>query len=204
MALVDSEEDKFVAYLLKEYEVISKAHFEAKATSTAFFRYYLILMSAPFVAFALYDVRVVEDFHSIPDFAGFVVLIAGVIGHGMAWHHAELKIDATLYARVCNGLRRYFYFVGDMPAGLPVEAVRVLPTNTAFPEFTMWRSALSWVYAIFNGAYASFGVFVLSDALNAAILLFVSSMTLQQIGFMALARRKEQTWAQERSDRKPE
>ncbi len=196
----DAQENKLVAYLLKEYEVISNAHFEAKATSTAFFRYYLILMSAPFVVFALYDVPVVKDFESIPDFAGLVILIAGIIGHGMAWHHAELKIDATLYARVCNGLRRYFYFIEDLPPGIREEEVRVLPTDKAFPRFSMWKSALSWVYAVFNGAYASFGVFVLSDALLMSVTLFFLSVALQQLGFVLLACRKEQTWAGEALD----
>lgn len=102
-------------YLLKEYEHIADAHFNVSQTISSFFKYYLILMAIPLsITSYLISPTGSKDSNYILTKNLSVIItssygILGLIGILLCVYVINMRLDAILYARTINGIRRYFY-----------------------------------------------------------------------------------------------
>ena len=106
---------KFDRCLLSEFKHIAEAHFKVNDTVTAFFRYYLLIMSLPI---SIITVLIVVGSNG-SFLAGFleayvplvatVFLVIGCAGFGVLVYLINLRMDGLLYARTVNAIRRHFF-----------------------------------------------------------------------------------------------
>ncbi len=101
----------FEDYLLEEYSNIAKAHFKTMETITSFFRYYLIIMALPIsiVAMFLNDTNIQKNTTHIIAPLYWIFLIVSLSGFCVMLYIVNLRLDAILYARSINLIRKYFY-----------------------------------------------------------------------------------------------
>jgi hypothetical protein len=135
------EKEAFAEFLLKEYDNIAAAHFNADKTITQFFQFYLLIISIPVTAagialrFSSGSVDISRATQgTFAAVAGAFSGIIAIVGLCMMAHIVNLRIDGLRYARTVNGIRRYFY----NHAGLSLFeelATRILPRTTAQPRY---------------------------------------------------------------------
>jgi len=159
----------FSDFLLAEYENIAGAHFRAIQTITSFFRYYLLIMSVPVSAIAF---LLNWGGHEAPgqlvwrfQFPAYLGLFAvSVVGLFVYLYILNLRFDAVLYARVINGVRKYYYDRSGAPAWEQAR-LRVLPQTTAVPHYVEPRYFLPvvLVFGLVNSSYLAGAMYVLNS-----------------------------------------
>lgn len=130
--------DEFINFQLEEYKNISSAHFETNKQIAIFFRYYLLIASAPAIILMLLEKNIEKlDLLFIGElgvyettFIGFILLIISFIGFFTCLYITSLISDSTLYAKTVNGTRRFFYDLSKIEFE---ERFRVLPKVTCEP-----------------------------------------------------------------------
>jgi uncharacterized HAD superfamily protein len=163
MKVNDEEEinvTKFDRYLLEEYEHIAEAHFRVNETVTAFFRYHLLIMSLPISIIAVLIATESNGSSLVGSWEAYVPLIAavfliiGVAGFGVLVYLTNLRMDALLYARTVNAIRRHFFDNGPIDIYAKFHK-RVLPQTPYQPRYFEPRYFLSVVVtmALFNAFY---------------------------------------------------
>jgi uncharacterized HAD superfamily protein len=154
-----------------EFEHIATAHFETIKQVSDFFRYYLLIASAPsiliifFGTAGLISIKNILEFHSEPynSLMGLFFLILSMAGYFVCWYIVNQRHDAILYARTVNGIRKYFYHEGiefDPPKD---RSYRVLPKKIFQPKYfekTLFLPVIL-VMALINSIYLGFGMFLL-------------------------------------------
>lgn len=147
-------------YLLKEYEHIADAHFNVSQTISSFFKYYLILMAIPLsITSYLISPSGSKDSNYILT-KNLSVIIAsaygtlGLIGILLCVYVINMRLDAILYARTINGIRRYFYSKSEIKI-FEKSRIKVLPDTTIFPRYYEARIFLPVVltFAVINSVY---------------------------------------------------
>lgn len=107
----------FSDFMISEYAHISEAHFQSSNQISLFFRYYLIVMSAPILLFlaANNDFGFLEAILNNPDknkwlvdFSFYFFIIIAILGFLICMYISMIKFDNILYARTVNGIRKYF------------------------------------------------------------------------------------------------
>jgi len=149
--------DNFKEYLLKEYEEVAGAHFKTLESVSAFFKNYIVIMSLPAAIFSFFFQK--EDYSRFNNLLISIAFIAfSAIGIGVCLYIINLRLDAILYARTVNGIRRFFYN-SSQTDNLEKLKIRTLPVSTLVPSYhdvsNFWP-VLS-VFSIFNGMYAAIG-----------------------------------------------
>lgn len=138
---------EFDSYLKSEYAHIAEAHFRTIDTITAFFRYYLLIMSIPIgliVAFITIGEPFTDSFEVLRNYTpvlATICLVISLAGFGVLLHLVSLRMDAILYARTVNAIRKHFYdnvpeYVVDLDTKL---RMRVLPQTSSQPSYLEWR-----------------------------------------------------------------
>ena len=109
-------EDKLNSFQLEEYKNISNAHFETNKQIGIFFRYFLLIASAPALIFVWFgkensflDNILVGTDTNKNLFVGFFLILLSIIGILSCFYLISLRLDSILYARTINGIRKYFY-----------------------------------------------------------------------------------------------
>jgi hypothetical protein len=128
----------FSDFQLKEYENISQAHFKTNEMITAFFRYYVLVMTVPITAFgALFTLSGGDKALSHMEFWQWpisVLLIAfGILGGLMMLYVTGLRCEVILYARQVNSSRSYFFEAEEKQTN-PHLATLVLPRDSTSPK----------------------------------------------------------------------
>jgi uncharacterized HAD superfamily protein len=140
----DSKEKNFNKYLLSEYENIAEAHFRTIGAISAFFRYYLLIAAFPMTllgvligfSLSLSLRRILSTFGLLFSTIFFLVAIVGLF---VLLYVISLRMDAILYSRTVNGIRKYFY---DNAKGIDIETklrIRVLPQSPYLPRYSEGR-----------------------------------------------------------------
>ena len=166
-----SEESKFEEYLLSEYSNITEAHVKSIETISTFFRYYLLVMSAPITLVAISvqiltsttgAVNLVERYEL---FISIALISISVIGIGILCYIINLRMDTILYARVVNGIRKYFYDSSKMDINLKLR-MRVLPQNPQLPSYREYAYFLPVVvvFGLVNTLYFIFGLYIFNNS----------------------------------------
>jgi hypothetical protein len=167
----DGSKDPFEQFLLVEYANLAQAFFNAGTSLTQFFQYYLIALGVPLTAAGI-AAKVVGEKQTLAAVVGTPVgrllagafLIIGVVGLCMAVYIINLRVDALLYARAVNGIRRYFYSQPE-PARA-VDQYRALSTDTAIPSYRepvvfFWPVVAA--FALLNTTYVAISLLLLID-----------------------------------------
>jgi len=176
---------KFDDFLLTEYANLAQAFFSAASGITQFFQYYLLALGVPLTAAGVILrvstgsvdlVQLVKKPVSI--LLGSFFLLVGLVGFGMALYIINLRLDALLYARAVNGIRRYFYDNSPLSSE-EIKKYRVLPALTTKPAFFELRFffPVVTVFGILNSTYLSLGLFLLTDNWWLLWIVFALSMT---------------------------
>ncbi len=148
-------------FLLKEYERISQAFFEARETTAKWVKYYLIIMAAPFSFIALMYKDKPSDFDmsNLPATLSSVMWLIGLVGMFLAFIIIESSTDNILYARAVNGIRKIFmdreneYFSN-------IGQYVILPIDIKKPNYLGWKKTL-WITSItgiINSSYLGIGL----------------------------------------------
>lgn len=155
-------------FQIEEYKNISNAHFETNKQIGIFFRYFLIIASAPAVIFIwfgknndfLYDLLIGKE-KLTNLFVGFFLLIVAVIGILSSFYLISLKLDSILYARTVNGVRKYFYQCKIKFE----EHFRVLPKQTNQPKYreTHTFGIIVVTLALINSLYLAVGTRIIAS-----------------------------------------
>ena len=153
----------FDNYLKSEYDHIAEAHFRTIDTITAFFRYYLLIMSIPISLIAAFSAVAQQKSFSFEILGGYTPIVAtifiiiSVAGFGVLLYLINLRMDAVLYARTVNAIRKHFYdSVPSDVMDLDLKArKRVLPQTATQPSYLEWRyfGPVVGVIATFNAFY---------------------------------------------------
>lgn len=151
----------FDAFQIEEYKNISNSHFESIKQVSLFFRYYLLILAAPVIIINLLSVG--KDTNNVDKFLtnglspiyynivfGYF-LIVSLIGFLIYLYVINLRLDAVLYARAVNKVRRYFYEKSDLIIqqfdsylGLPIVS-----TRPRYKEKTFFAPLL-FIFSIIN------------------------------------------------------
>lgn len=173
---------RFEDFLLTEYSYIAEAHFKSIETISAFFRYYLLIMAIPISAIAFFF-QIAPDRQQILSIAQqyqlpiFILLVCiSLIGVGTFCYITNLRLDALLYARSVNGIRKFFYDGWNKDINLKLRT-RGLPQSPQIPSYFEGGFFLPvvGVFGVMNTLYFSFAFYLLlKDYLyKLAILAFV-------------------------------
>jgi len=170
-----SNKQDFEAFLLSEYQNIAQAHFKSIETISTFFRYYLLIMSIPISAIAILSqvsstkigLSTIISKYNI--FISIVLFCISFIGLGIFSYVTNLRLDAILYARVVNGIRKYFYDGSDIDINLKIR-MRALPQSPYLPlyyEKSLFLPVV-FVFALMNSLYffIALGVLVFEKLKN--------------------------------------
>jgi hypothetical protein len=159
----------FEDFLLEEYQNIAQAHFKSIETISTFFRYYLLIMSIPISVIAVIsqissekiNISFIIANYNIP--ISILLFCISFIGLGIFSYVANLRLDAILYARAVNGIRKYFYDESSIDLNLKIR-MRALPQSPQLPlyyEKSLFLPVV-FVFGLMNSLYFLIGSSVLA------------------------------------------
>lgn len=164
----NTPENSFDIFQLEEYKNISNAHFETNKQIGTFFRYFLLIASAPtliFVWFGKNDGFLNDLLNGIDThrniFIGFFLLVVSFIGLMSCFYLISLRLDSILYARAVNGIRGFFYRKKiDFE-----EHYRTLPKQTNQPKYRDSHTFGILVYsiALIDAIYFATGTIIIAS-----------------------------------------
>jgi len=136
------DEKPFDKFQLEEYKNISTAHFESIKQISSFFRYYLIILAAPVFILNLVTAKDegITNFlqgKELPIFYNVVLfyfIAIAVIGFCIFIYVINLRLDAILYARTVNKVRRYFYETSELKIEEYAKYLQ-LPVVSTIPKY---------------------------------------------------------------------
>ena len=156
--------DNLNDYLKEEYKNIAEAHFRTNEGIASFFRYYLLIMSAPIAVLAAF-VGLRGDFAAltsvVANYRVVILAVSGaiaVVGFCVMLYVVNLRHDAVLYARTVNAIRKHFYDKLGESLGSDIGPrlwARVLPQSRWEPKYFEGRYFVPVIlaFAIFNTLY---------------------------------------------------
>ena len=127
------------AIFYKEYSCIAEAHFKTIDTISTFFKHYLALMTIPIALIAYFfstseNVEFLKCVPSLKLYGGMLLVVISFAGGAVMVYIMNLRLDAILYARTINGIRKYFY--DRAPVDLNTRlSMRILPQAACLPEY---------------------------------------------------------------------
>jgi uncharacterized HAD superfamily protein len=142
----------FSDFMKLEYEHMVDAHMNATDKLTSFFRYMLLIYSAPLLLLARTD-----ELHK---WSPWVFTAIAVVGFAVTMYMSKLRFETLLYARTVNGVRRYFLDrYGDLDF-VENNEYRVLPSQKSIPQFAD-LGQFNWIIVaagFVNGVYLYLGL----------------------------------------------
>lgn len=166
----ESDLPAFGQYLLAEYSHVANAHFKMIDTISTFFGHYLLVMAIPISALGLLlpgrlmgdqpieFTKIIAPYRFLLCVAFSIVAVAGL---GMLVYIVNLRLDALLYARTINGIRKYFYDEGTIDIDAKLR-MRGLPQSPQLPSFHEPRYFFPVVLAftIVDASYLGLGLWI--------------------------------------------
>lgn len=163
-----AEESKFEKYLLSEYSNIAQAHFKSIETISTFFRHYLLIMAIPISVIGIVSKFSTQgqqssnilEIYKVP--VSVVLLFISWAGLGVFSYVTNLRLDTILYARVVNGIRKYFYDESNIDINLKLR-IRALTQSPQLPPYyeKSYFFPVVFVFSIVNSLYLTFGSYLL-------------------------------------------
>ena len=152
---------KFEDYLLSEYQNIAEAHFRTIEAISSFFRYYLMIMSVPFTLYAIIiglSPQMEQIVYALAALTAIVSVVIALVGFLVTLYIVNLRMDAILYARTVNGIRKHFYDEAKLDVNSKLR-MRTLPQTPTLPGyFESYFLPVVISFAIFNVVYFFIGI----------------------------------------------
>ena len=164
-------DEKFNDFQLEEYKNISNAHFETNKQIGIFFRYFLLIASAPALIFLWFGkdnpnfidniLKGNEEVLNINLFTAIFIIFISIVNMLSSFYLVGLRLDNVLYARTINGVRRYFYNNVKINEE---EQYRVLPKQINIPKYfdNHTFGILFYAIALINSAYFTLGIRIIA------------------------------------------
>jgi len=175
-------------FFKNEFDNIANAHFKSSERVTSFFRYILLIYTAPLILF-------VKDTSLDNKSIDIIFILISLIGFFIVIYLIQLRLETILYARTVNGMRRYFYdnyFQGDYKNSyifynsLPVQKEK--PIYFDFAQFGFIVIAIG----IINTSYLIYGFCdLITNNLAWNLITIVLFFSLHIFLFKWLAKRQE-------------
>jgi hypothetical protein len=201
----------FEEFLLAEYDNIAHAHFNTVDSIANFTKHYIAIASIPFAIAALLSgserssgsgIGSFMELHPVvvPVFL-FMVSLVGLLVLG---YIISIRMDALLYARAVNGIRKYFYDRSNLTATQQAKS-RVLPISTSVPKyFEGWYFGfVVSIFMIVDSSYLAAGLYFYWQVaklpmgyLIALIALVFAFAAMHWILYAALAKHREKAYLQ--------
>lgn len=165
------KDSKFEGYLNDEYRHVAEAHFRTIEAISSFFRYYLLIMALPITFLAL-AIGISSQVDKIPEaifslrlLLSAILIVISLVGFGMLLYIINLRMDAVLYARTINAIRKHFYDGLNIDINKKLR-MRVLPQTPFQPQFMEHQYFLPVVlsFALFNSFYLFCSLIIISGA----------------------------------------
>ena len=159
------ESDEFGRFLLSEYSNIAQAHFKTTETISAFLKHYLTIISAPIAILGIVvSIGSARGFDPsalgiVPTGVSVLFIVISFVGVSVLAYVVNLRMDAILYARTINGIRKYFYDQ-ERRLGLAAKSkVRVLPQSPVLPRYreVSFFGPVVFIFACLNTVYLWLG-----------------------------------------------
>jgi len=175
---MENNSNNFKDFLLSEYSNIAQAHFKSIETISTFFRYYLIIMAIPLSTFAvIYQIgsintQLINIANQYKLLFSIVFICISLVGTGLFCYVVNLRLDVVLYARVVNGIRKFFYDGFDEDVNLKMRW-KILPQSPHLPPYFEigYFLPVVLVFGITNSLYLFLGLWSLSSEIWIPILL---------------------------------
>lgn len=166
-----ANQGNFGEYLRTEYKNIAEAHFRTIEAISSFFRYYLLIMSLPVTLLALaigissQSENIIEAILGLGPLLSVILIVISLVGFCVLIYIINLRMDAVLYARTINAIRKHFYDGPDIDINKKLR-MRVLPQTPFQPQFMEHRYFLPVVlsFALFNSFYLFCSLVLFSGA----------------------------------------
>ncbi len=204
-------------FLLMEYKNIAQAHFNAQEMLSKWVRFYFLVIAAPLTLLVLFAGKgQTIDLNSPRGFFPILTLLTGTVGIFISLIIFDIRLDAALYARTVNGIRKYFLDrdLKQRNYGLMLNAKSnlgpilldpspyvVLPGDISKPSMTK-LSINGWIFVsmfiLINSSYICYwpyvGGFSWLSIVRAVILIWGHPFVYKQIG-----KHKEKTYTQSKN-----
>ena len=154
-----ADEKPFDKFQLEEYKNISTAHFESIKQISTFFRYYLLILAASVFILNIVSSKEggIASFlqgNAMPIYYNvvfFYFLAVAIIGFFIFLYVINLSLDAVLYARAVNKVRKYFYDNSELNI-TDYEKYLQLPVVSTKPKYSekTFFVPLLFVFSIIN------------------------------------------------------
>lgn len=161
-------DETFNNYLLQEYACVAEAHFKTIETISTFFKHYLALMTIPIILIAYLlstaekNEKIIALIKDLKMPGGILLIVIALAGFAVMLYMVNLRLDAVLYARTINGIRKYFYDFAQLDINIKLR-IRILPQTTSLPAYFEGRYFLPVIFSfsILDGFYLFFGSFII-------------------------------------------
>jgi hypothetical protein len=169
-AELKEQKKKHEDFLLAEYGSIATAYSNTISTIATFFRNYLVIVGlpVPILGFVLTQLSkpgatgqgtpltLPIDLYFLVPITGFVI---GALGFCLMIYVVNLRLDALLYARTVNGIRKYFYDMSPLEYEKELQ-MRVLPRTVTQPRYyeRMYFLPVVGVFTTLNTLYPLVGL----------------------------------------------
>lgn len=195
----NNNNDKYINdFLLAEYNTIAAAHHNTNNIVTAFFKYYILVISIPFPLFG-YLTQNPDTFEKInsqmPWIVPFGSIFVCLIGFCFMCYIINLRMDAILYARTVNGIRNHYYNQWSLPVEKEIK-FRVLPKSIGLPDyleiFYFWP--VITVFALLDSTYLFTGIFYHYKTLCSSILFSSLSIIIHGAAYYLSAKYRNKSY----------
>jgi len=210
----NANQDTFAEFLRKEYDNIAQAHFKTTGMISEYIKHYLTLVTIPFsVMVVLVNLDVfknalasgtLNELSIIP--VALLFLVISFIGFLFFWYIINLRMEALLYARTINGIRKYFYDNDKTLDPISHYRMRVLPQSPFIPGYREFYffSPLVITFSILNSLYFYISIAALVFAIGNKIpfenpLVILSTAlfcSFHVVWYLYLAQRRELSYLQ--------
>ncbi len=159
--IAESAED-FTQFQFREYENISQAHFKTNEVLATFYRYFLLITAIPVTTVGLALLNFSDDGFSREarvlayTIFGVTSTLLSLIGAAVISYIEGLRLDAILYARTVNSIRKFFF----KKPGADCFGDPVLPVREDKPSYRGFGSGFIIYHAcaVMNGIYFGTGL----------------------------------------------
>lgn len=195
-------------FLLAEYENIAKAYFSAHEITAKWFKYYLLMLASPFsiIVFIYHNNPNSFDLFNLSSTISILLLLIGILSNLVSFIIINSRLDATLYARTVNGIRKYFVDNDKIKTSKnkihDLNKYLVLPTEIDKPKFMKREGDLIILVlfmAVINSLYTTLGSKYFLDEACYKIILLIIIMIINFLihiqYYRFLSKRKEKTYA---------
>lgn len=163
------EKSQFDLFQLEEYKNISNSHFESGKQVSTFFRYYLLLLSAPAILLTLIssiDGSLNNFFQGnleeyIYNLVFAYILLIALSGFCIYFYILNIRHDSILYARTVNKVRKYFYDNSNMNIDQWSRYLE-LPTSGSKPKYfeKIIFLPLAIIFTLINSSFLFFAFYL--------------------------------------------